>query len=617
MTAAVVLLVVALGAPAIEVTLAPDQPVPFVYVDDPLIVEFKSEGDTSVSGHIDFTNDHGVTTRIEVPETALRASGTHWMPLNGAPLEKGRYDTHVSLDARGETVETDLVFCRIDRPDEIIRPAVSVAVNEPYRLSLLALRGVPVRDLQFNVDGPEAVDAASTAANAGYRVSFYADLARLDASGAALETAAKSMGDRIARWTLDAGDDVAAFDEAVAAIRRGGSRSPIAIVVDEGSELTPFLQNGAARLVDAAVVHSDAEPNRRQLEAARRAAEQSGYEGFALHAAGIGDGPADGEMAPLLVRQVVESLAMGAVRCEVDSMPLFRNDVFGEAFVELSALVRRLNGGAFVGQLELDGPAHAAVFREGSRWTMAAWVEGEPQDATLPIGAAANLETADDCNNGLSTPSVEDGEVSFRLTAEPRYVSGEAGDVLAAAARAAAFREARAFVNDATLPEGLPAELVDLVKTVADSNDGRTDRLSFFGLLRMFPFLEQQWHEGQIAREVAVPAMASIGRLVRSLCILEQEANEPFIELLQETLARSGEYQSQYLTSTVGTGDGHERADWLSAEVSRLMADAKMLAEQGREIEAVGVASLAEWRARSLEFAARAAPLNKSEPAGG
>lgn len=89
----------------------------------------------------------------------------------------------------------------------------------------------------------------------------------------------------------------------------------------------------------------------------------------------------------------------------------------------------------------------------------------------------------------------------------------------------------------------------------------------------------------------------------------------PFIELLQETIARCGEYQSQYLTGTGGATESHDRADWLSAEIARLTAEAKALADEGRSIEAVGLGSLAEWRARSLEFAVAAKPLGTPEQA--
>jgi hypothetical protein len=130
----------------------------------------------------------------------------------------------------------------------------------------------------------------------------------------------------------------------------------------------------------------------------------------------------------------------------------------------------------------------------------------------------------------------------------------------------------------------------------------------------MFPVLEQQWHDGRLRRDVATPVMASIARMLRALSVVEQESGEPFIELLQETIARCGEYQSQYLTGTSGGTESHERADWLSAEISRLTTEAKALADAGRMIEAVGLASLAEWRARSLEFAVAAKPLGTPEP---
>jgi hypothetical protein len=195
------------------------------------------------------------------------------------------------------------------------------------------------------------------------------------------------------------------------------------------------------------------------------------------------------------------------------------------------------------------------------------------------------------------------------------YVSGKGGPLLATVARASARKEAEAFTKNPGFQKKLPPEFLELVKPIAAANFSRVDRVSFFALLRMFPVLEQKWHDGTLPRDIAVPAMASLSRLLRNLCVIEQDSNEPFIELLQDTIARCGDYQSQYLTSTGGSAEKHERADWLLAEVARLTAEAKALADNDRAIEAAGVASLAEWRARSLEFARNAAPLGAPEPA--
>jgi len=103
------------GAATIDVALAPDQPLPFVYVDDPLILQLKSDADVTVKGRIDFTDAEGDPASLEIPAIELRANGTHWQPLEGVPTLKGRYNAHVALDAGGSPVQADLVFLP-DRP---------------------------------------------------------------------------------------------------------------------------------------------------------------------------------------------------------------------------------------------------------------------------------------------------------------------------------------------------------------------------------------------------------------------------------------------------------------------------------------------------------------------
>lgn len=596
----------AFASGAIQVTLAPDQPVPFVYTDDPLIVEFKSEADTPVTGHLEFTGDDGEVTRVEVPAADLRANGTFWFPVQGAPIEKGRYQTRVILDAGGVPEESEHVFCRIDRPERSFRVPLCVQVDAPTPESLLAFPGIPVRNLQFETISPDAADVANRAAKAGFTISLYSDFEATTESD--LEAVAETVGDRVVEWVLDPDSDLAAFESAVAGIHRGGCRAPIVVAADTDDEFRAYLESGSAPQISAVATPYRA-GQMDALASLRRTAEEVGLEGFPIHATRIDEGVASDENAgPSTVTMVVEAIEAGATHCELNSTLLYGGGTFGSSFVETSALVRHLDGASYVGRMPLSGSARAAVFRKGNEWRVVAWNRDEAAEIPVPVGETEAVFHYDDCNNPMPEPAVQEGVVRLTLTREPHYLEGHSGDVIALAARNTAQSEARAFVADDAFGEALPEEAINLVKAVADSATGRTDRLTFFGLLRLFPFLEQQWHDGALPRETAVPAIASLARLVRSLCTLEQEAGEPFIELLQETLARSGEYQSQYLTGAGGAGDGRGRADWLSSEISRLMAEAKSLAEEGREIEAVGVASLAEWRARSLEFAARAEP---------
>jgi hypothetical protein len=177
-----------------------------------------------------------------------------------------------------------------------------------------------------------------------------------------------------------------------------------------------------------------------------------------------------------------------------------------------------------------------------------------------------------------------------------------------------ACKEAQTFLSWNPQGEHLPPELVPTLRRMAGPSANPVDRLDLFTLLRAFPSIEEQWHAGKTPRSIAVPAMARLARIIRHLCVMEQEAGDPFIELLQDTLGKCSDYQSAYLTGCGGGGTEQERGDWLLGEVSRLMENAEALARDERPIEAAAAAALAEWRARSLEFAAKAAPLSSREP---
>ena len=69
--------------------------------------------------------------------------------------------------------------------------------------------------------------------------------------------------------------------------------------------------------------------------------------------------------------------------------------------------------------------------------------------------------------------------------------------------------------------------------------------------------------------------------------------------------SKSVTHFSRYSVSEIGLRHIREYAE----EVGRLMAEAERLAKDGRPMEAGAVATLAEWRARALEIAAKAQPL--------
>lgn len=604
-----------LTTPALEVSVAPDQPVPYVYADEPVILQIKSSDDCQATGNVTITDDNGKSTAIALSAIPLRANGAHWQPLEGAPTEKGRYTAHVTLDVNGAAATHDVVFCRIDRPGDEARAPVRTTVGVPEPAVLHALRGIPLREITVPITAMDIATLVESASAEGFSVTIALDAAAVSDIPSLAQFAAK-LGDRVGAWRVSIPEvGVETLEPLAAALRDGGSRSQLEVVLNSGlANIDAHLAAGLGRSAFKVFLPASAN-SRADLETLRDAFERSGYEGFRLQTIfGAPDKDDDGSNHWSVVRDVLGSQAPGGVSPEVDVTSIFAAGKFGESYTLLSAIAHRLYGHTYFDEFPLGPRARAVVFRNNGSWIVAAWSTAQPAVQSLPVAEATEIAATDASNNPIPKPEMEGIAMKLALTTAPIYVGGKGGPLLSTVARASARKEAETFTKSAAFQKKMPQEFVELIKPIAAANFGRVDRVSFFALLRMFPVLEQKWHDGTLPREIAVPAMASLSRLVRNLCVIEQDSKEPFIELLQDTIARCGDYQSQYLTSTGGSAEKHERADWLLAEVARLTTEAKALADNERMIEAVGVASLAEWRARSLEFARNAAPLGAPEP---
>ena len=188
--------------------------------------------------------------------------------------------------------------------------------------------------------------------------------------------------------------------------------------------------------------------------------------------------------------------------------------------------------------------------------------------------------------------------------------------MLAQAAASMVRKEAEHIVRDEEFKSVLSPDLIDALGRLTTCTADMRTRFEFFSVIRVFPELESQWHAGRVATSAAVPLMARIDTLVRSLCVLQQETGEPFLEPLHETLAKCGQYQSLYLTGTGGAQASRPRGDWLMREVDSLVDEARDLVRQGRPIQADAVAALGEWRARSLQSMSKVASDPTLRPRG-
>ncbi|HOH31755.1 MAG TPA: LysM peptidoglycan-binding domain-containing protein, partial [Candidatus Hydrogenedentes bacterium] len=102
------------------------------------------------------------------------------------------------------------------------------------------------------------------------------------------------------------------------------------------------------------------------------------------------------------------------------------------------------------------------------------------------------------------------------------------------------------------------------------------------------------------------PAILLITEMAKTMAILEEDRGELFMDPLRDTLSRTEESQSLYLTGSAGTAKSRERGDWILSEVRRLVEEAELMEKAERKIEAGAIAALAEARGLCLKSAAQA-----------
>ncbi len=607
----IALIAVCVSAFQIEVALAPDQPIPHVYVEDPLILELTSESDQDVDVTIEVVNDIGESLLVDLGTVELRAHSAYWRPVEVLPEKRGRYEATIRITRGDDVQEETHIFARIDRPVDGLALPVGININAAEPTALRALPVISVRYVRLNTTTAGFDDQVDAAAQAGLAiVPIVGPEADQDITDHILELI-EQYGDRIVRIDVHGEGGITQLHEISESIQAQGAPIPIALVVDSPAEFAALLRQGVGRYVSLVVINQ-AGSNGQIAAAFRRTAERAGYERMPLHISSRGSNH-DEETASLVERLVLNAAA-GIGQTNLDVPTVFSNGSFGPGYVPLGGFARRLHGADYVGDLPAGSGNQAHVFRIEDGWCVVGWTDTGSDELTLAIGDAQDLSFGDAYNNELERPEINDGRVRLPVSARPFYLSGSEGNLLVTAAQRMAEREARTVLENEMLREEMPSDLIDILSRIAENNGTAIERQDFFTLVRHFPYFEREWHGGGISRSSAVVAMASLARLVRHLGIIEESRGEPFIEPFQETLDRSSDYQSRYLTRSGGSNGSQERADWILKEVGRLTEEAEKLMAKGRSIEANSVATTAEWRARTLEFAADAAPLSQPEP---
>lgn len=582
-----------LALAAVEVDLAPDQPLHFVYVDDPLIVELRSDVDLETNVHLSARRtDREATVAATSGPVHLPAHGVYWWALQDLPGEKGYYTVDIRLETPDGPFDAQQHFCRIDRPvatTPLPLWAESDVAGEP---ELLALKSIGVGLLRLDVSDPDFEARAAAAAARGLGIAAVVD------AQAVTDVAALPARCPVApiRWDVHAASPER-LETFADTLRKAGVTAPIALVAAPDADLGMLLQPGVVRHVRELVIEG-ASLSWEQVEGIKYAARRSGQERWRLHAA-----PSRQDTPPL-TQELLASLAAGFTDLGF-SVDRVYNGRPGPDFASLSAISRELDARESVGPLSLPEGVEGRVFRNRERWCIVLRADRDGVETRVPVGDAREMRLFDVYHNELSTPALEDGAVTVPLSEQPSYLHGSGGNVLSAAARNQAVRQARVFAAQETVRGQLPEPLMQRIDEIAAGRKEGPGRANFLFLLRAFPFLEEAWQEGEMPREAAAPALGGLADLLRTMCILQEDTGESFVAPLANRLEKCEEYRALYLTGS----EARERGDWLLEEVLRLMNEAEALDDAGRHIEANAVGAIAEWRARTLDYAAKAPPL--------
>jgi hypothetical protein len=587
---------------AVEITVSPDQPLPFSYVDDPLIVEIRSDVPARADITIGLESSDGTGKVGQVfPATPLGPGISRWCALKEIPKLRGPWKVSVEVRAdNGESYHEAEVY-RIDRPARAYVHPLYAFGDTLDRDTLLSLRGVGVNLVRVPTSHPDLPALLDELGRLGMKA--IVALGESDAPGVA-EGLATAHCDVIERWELAATRENAAGVKATAErLQTLGCSLPISLSIRDAAAVPDILSTIALPALQHLVIgQSEAGPT--VLDGLRDDLAALGVESPVLEYL-YERNDADG-FPPVFF----DALSHRAIRVGFPATLVLNQGSLKPGLAYLNGLAHGVAPVPFAGTLPQAGKTRALLFSSGNRWTLGFWSNGSGESLSVPWDTNFPFTLSDSWNNSTPVDAPGSGDWKSPAGLAVRFLQGEGGPVIKATLLSQTKTTIRHILSEKPLDLAWNGEVRAALDAIAENPESEQSRAHFFTLLRAFPEIEERWHTGQLPRPVAVAALAHLADLSRTLCRLEAAREASFLEPLADTLARCEEYQSLYLTGTTTTPQARARGDWLVQEVGRLMDDAEALEAGGAKIEADAVAALAEWRARGLEFAAKAGPLS-------
>ncbi len=604
-------LLTAAAATAIEIVVAPDQPAPYIYADEPLVLELRVSSSARVEVSATARGQRGEIHEVDWGALILAPDEPHWLTWAEFPRGMGVYSLSIVLNLGMEAETLERTVCRIQRPSDAAALPAEVNVQDASMDALFALRSAGIRYIRLSGNSPDATRRIAQAQDVGFSVTIAFDGVTPLPDSHSLEEMARAEGG-VSSWEIALGRDADAFAQNVLTLRRAAPRIPVIASIETTGD-APRLFGGKMGGLCNGVALIQRSGNAAQLVEIRAVAEACGYEGLSYCSIRPSGERPDVTDA---VEDYLAGTASGFSKTVINSSKLFSESNFSSGYMAFTAMLHEVGDARYLGEITGDDRPRVHVFRDAASpggWTVAISGQGLEGESSSVFEGATVIGAVD----SVGDPQPLRGESFLGGSAGPDnrllFVKGYGGKILLRAVGSSIQREALGLLAVENHEAILSPETVEALKLWSESPEWKSERFRFLTLIRAFPELEEKWHSGTIPRATAMQLISGISRLARGLAVVEHETGKPFLEPLQEMLARCGEYQSLYLTSTGAASDARARADWLFEEVNALTAQARQLAEGGRAIEADAIAAIAEWRARALSHASQAKPLGHYE----
>jgi len=586
-------------AQTVEVRLAPDQPAPIFFTDEPLVVQVLADVNTVATPEIEAELPDGRRANWSAGVLELAPGRAKWLTMDGLPALRGPHVFHVRTAPGEPPVERALV--RIDRPIASNVDGAIIALTWPSPAARYAAQCVGA-GIQVPLEWPmldEEIGHFAQPGNGPVHVRITASNGRHPRT---IESAVGALGGRVNLWSV--GGTLSPRE----AIREAAAVHGVALAARWGLHLeTP--RDAASVLARAREFPPETivcAPE--DADALADTAARAGVERMPLL---IELPPAMTGTAQDLLGSLVESVLGPGRSALIAQESIETPEGFTGALAVLAAARFHLAGAKNLGRITESGANESWIFRLNPAATPDTWgIVTIVRDSAAPMTAIAPGDGAawnvlDAFGNPLGDAGRPDGMIVLpSSSADAWYVRGTGGtilrDALAARVRSlAAPHVAHTGELAAVAPETVPA-----IEALARYEYPAPVRLHFFALLRCLPTLEEGWRRGIVETRYAIPMIRDFGAMAELLAVLEQELNEPLLEPLEKTMDTCTEWLKRYPVSADGGALSMQRLAFLRSEVTRLADEARALDAVGRPIESKAIAALAEWRARSMEPAA-------------